>query len=156
MPGLRPAAPGPVQAPALPEDLQALTDELADAEAAEQAARKLASSQSGASVTTERALDAAREQLAACRATWDAQLSIGLPEGLHADTVELDEATSERMRAPERAAREQLETAKRELEDAAASTPGCKRAARPRAARSSSAPRRWRPPATDSSAAARS
>ena len=40
-----------------------LTAKLADAEAAEQAARKLASSQSGASVTTERALDAAREQL---------------------------------------------------------------------------------------------
>jgi DNA repair protein SbcC/Rad50 len=110
--------PEPFTAPALPDDLQALTAALADAEAAEQAARKLASTQSGASVTTERALAAAGEQLASCRTTWEEQLSIGLPQGLNADTVELDEATSEQVRAPEHAARTQLETAQRELEDA--------------------------------------
>ena len=105
-------------APSLPDDLQALAAALADAETAEQAARKLASSQSGATVTTERALAAAGEQLASCRATWDAQRALVLPDGLHADTVELDETTSQQVRAPEHAARELLETAGRELEDA--------------------------------------
>jgi len=105
-------------APPLPDDLQALTEALSDAEAAEQAARKLASSQSGTTIATERALATAQDQLATCRAIWEVQLAVALPEGLDADTVELDETTRKRLRAPEDAARKLLETAQRELEGA--------------------------------------
>lgn len=109
--------PDPFTAVALPDDLQALTTALADAETAEQAARRLASSQNGATHTTERAAAVAQEQLSAAQATWEAQVGVDLPEGLHADTIELDETTSEQVQAPEHAAREQLETAQRELEE---------------------------------------
>jgi len=105
-------------APALPEDVQTLTDALTAAEAAEQTARRTASTQEGLAVTTERALPKAQEQLAASRAIWETQLAAVLPDGIQADTAELDEPTIERLRAPAQTAKKQLDTAQRELQDA--------------------------------------
>ena len=60
------------------------------------------------------------------------------------------------MKAPELAARDQLETAKRELEDARGQHTRLQASCETASRALSSAPKRWRPPATVSSAAARS
>ena len=105
-------------APTLPEDVQSLTDALTDAGAAEQAARRTASTEEGLAVTTEAALKSTQEQVAASLAIWEAQLAVALPEGLQPDTVELDDTTIERLRTPQRTASEQVDAARRELDDA--------------------------------------
>ena len=105
-------------APVLPEDVQTLTDAVTDAEAAEQAARRTASTEEGLAVTTERVLKKAQEQLTTSLAIWESQLVFVLPPGLAADTVELDDTTIERLRTPQRTAKERLETAQHEFEGA--------------------------------------
>ena len=105
-------------APVLPQDVQTLTDAVTDAEAAEQAARRTASIEEGLVVTTERVLNTAQEQLTASLAIWEAQLAVALPDGLAVDTVKLDETTIEWLQTPRQTAKEQLETAQRELEGA--------------------------------------
>jgi exonuclease SbcC len=105
-------------APILPDDVRLLTDALADACAGEQAARRTASTEEGLLVTTEQALKSTQKQLADSLAIWEAQLAVVLPEGLQAETVELDDTTIERLRTPQRTANEQVEAARHNLDNA--------------------------------------
>lgn len=105
-------------APMLPDDTQSLTSALTDASAAERAARRTASTEEGLAVTTEQTLKSAQNQFDASLAIWEAQLAVVLPEGLQADTVELDDTTIERLRTPQQTANNQVDAARLELDAA--------------------------------------
>lgn len=112
------ALPESFVAPALPDDLRELQAGVASAEHEEQTAGSNASAAEGAAVIAERALKDAAEQLATSTKIWEAHLADAVPDGLKVDTVELDEATLELLRAPQQLAKVQLEAAEKELEDA--------------------------------------
>lgn len=105
-------------APVLPDDVQALQDAVSCAERAERDGQRVASAEEGAAVNAERALNEVLKRLTASTATWEAQLAVALPDGLDADTIDLDETTINRLMAPRRSAKDQLETAKQEMERA--------------------------------------
>jgi len=105
-------------APMLSNGVNTLQDAVVCAEEAEQAARRVTSAEEGAAINTERGLNDALEQLTASIVTWGAELSVALPGSLSANTVELDEATTARLQAPQRAAEARLETAQNAFESA--------------------------------------
>jgi exonuclease SbcC len=105
-------------APTFTDHRNAVQDALARAEADERTAGGSASAADGSVSVAEGLLANAVKLLTDSTAAWEAQRAVGLPDGLEAETVELDETTIGQLRAPEQEAKLQLDACGRELEGA--------------------------------------